>query len=129
MASREEEEISELQEDDRDQFSDQLASVGMLGRIAAEHCIPLLTRYTQSKDTPWTNTVYSQSPGEHLKCLRTLNTPSPCPSTRNKWTETHSRLRSLACTFGAQAPQHRWQRDYGKHGMRSDGTRISNILE
>ena len=46
MASREEEEISELQEDDRDQFSDQLASVGMLGRIAAEHCMPLLTRYT-----------------------------------------------------------------------------------
>lgn len=45
MASREEEEISELQEDDRDQFCDQLASVGMLGRIAAEHCIPLLTRY------------------------------------------------------------------------------------
>uniref|UniRef100_A0A8C5ZEN8 Exportin-4 n=1 Tax=Marmota marmota marmota TaxID=9994 RepID=A0A8C5ZEN8_MARMA len=43
VASREEEEISELQEDDRDQFSDQLASVGMLGRIAAEHCIPLLT--------------------------------------------------------------------------------------
>lgn len=45
VASREEEEISELQEDDRDQFCDQLASVGMLGRIAAEHCIPLLTRY------------------------------------------------------------------------------------
>nr|XP_031321573.1 exportin-4 isoform X5 [Camelus dromedarius] len=44
VASREEEEISELQEDDRDQFSDQLASVGMLGRIAAEHCVPLLTR-------------------------------------------------------------------------------------
>ncbi|KAM4682626.1 exportin-4 isoform 4-T4 [Amazona ochrocephala] len=43
VASREEEEISELQEDDRDQFCDQLASVGMLGRIAAEHCIPLLT--------------------------------------------------------------------------------------
>ncbi|XP_012863228.2 exportin-4, partial [Echinops telfairi] len=30
VASREEEEISELQEDDRDQFSDQLASVGIL---------------------------------------------------------------------------------------------------
>ncbi|KAI4565458.1 hypothetical protein MJT46_019746 [Ovis ammon polii x Ovis aries] len=59
VASREEEEISELQEDDRDQFSDQLASVGMLGRIAAEHCIPLLTRYTRSKDTPW-----SKHPGE-----------------------------------------------------------------
>lgn len=63
MASREEEEISELQEDDRDQFSDQLASVGMLGRIAAEHCMPLLTRYTQSKDIPGANTLYSQFPG------------------------------------------------------------------
>uniref|UniRef100_A0A2K6GH83 Exportin-4 n=1 Tax=Propithecus coquereli TaxID=379532 RepID=A0A2K6GH83_PROCO len=50
VASREEEEISELQEDDRDQFSDQLASVGMLGRIAAEHYIPLLT--TQETDSP-----------------------------------------------------------------------------
>lgn len=45
MAPREEEEISGLQEDDRDQFSDQLASVGVLGRTAAGHCVPLLTRY------------------------------------------------------------------------------------
>ncbi|EPY87097.1 hypothetical protein CB1_000273049 [Camelus ferus] len=49
VASREEEEISELQEDDRDQFSDQLASVGMLGRIAAEHCVPLLTSRSRAK--------------------------------------------------------------------------------
>lgn len=52
MASREEEEISELQEDDREQFSDQLASIGMLGRIAAEHCIPLLIRYSLSHVYP-----------------------------------------------------------------------------
>uniref|UniRef100_A0A2K6MUB3 Exportin-4 n=1 Tax=Rhinopithecus bieti TaxID=61621 RepID=A0A2K6MUB3_RHIBE len=51
VASREEEEISELQEDDRDQFSDQLASVGMLGRIAAEHCIPLLTSLLEERVT------------------------------------------------------------------------------
>ncbi|RXM29621.1 Exportin-4 [Acipenser ruthenus] len=44
VASHEEEEISELQEDDRELFSDQLASIGMLGRIAVDHCIPLLTR-------------------------------------------------------------------------------------
>ncbi|RXN00502.1 Exportin-4 [Acipenser ruthenus] len=48
VASREEEEISELQEDDRELFSDQLASIGMLGRIAADHCIPLLTRLLSS---------------------------------------------------------------------------------
>ncbi|GAB1298949.1 Exportin-4 [Apodemus speciosus] len=51
VASREEEEISELQEDDRDQFSDQLASVGMLGRIAAEHCMPLLTSLLEERVT------------------------------------------------------------------------------
>ncbi|KAF7251050.1 Exportin-4 [Varanus komodoensis] len=51
VASREEEEISELQEDDREQFSDQLASVGMLGRIAAEHCIPLLTSLLEDRVT------------------------------------------------------------------------------
>ncbi|XP_076857923.1 exportin-4 [Brachyhypopomus gauderio] len=51
MASHEEEEISELQEDDRELFSDQLASVGMLGRIAAEHCIPLLTGLLEDRVT------------------------------------------------------------------------------
>ncbi|MEQ2157800.1 Exportin-4 [Goodea atripinnis] len=44
IASHEEEEINELQEDDRELFSDQLSSVGVLGRVAADHCIPLLTR-------------------------------------------------------------------------------------
>uniref|UniRef100_A0A8C5RD43 Exportin-4 n=1 Tax=Laticauda laticaudata TaxID=8630 RepID=A0A8C5RD43_LATLA len=51
VASREEEEISELQEDDREQFSDQLASIGMLGRIAAEHCIPLLISLLEDRVT------------------------------------------------------------------------------
>lgn len=45
VATREEEEISEVQEDDRELFSDQLAGIGMLGRIAAENCIPLLIRW------------------------------------------------------------------------------------
>uniref|UniRef100_A0A8C4ETV5 Exportin-4 n=1 Tax=Dicentrarchus labrax TaxID=13489 RepID=A0A8C4ETV5_DICLA len=44
ISSHEEEEINELQEDDREMFSDQLSSIGMLGRVAADHCIPLLTR-------------------------------------------------------------------------------------
>ncbi|MGH0171261.1 UNVERIFIED_CONTAM: hypothetical protein FKN15_060851 [Acipenser sinensis] len=51
VASREEEEISELQEDDRELFSDQLASIGMLGRIAADHCIPLLTSLLEDRVT------------------------------------------------------------------------------
>lgn len=44
ISSHEEEEINELQEDDRELFSDQLSSIGMLGRVSADHCIPLLTR-------------------------------------------------------------------------------------
>ncbi|CAI9544423.1 unnamed protein product [Staurois parvus] len=51
VATREEEEINEIQEDDRDLFSDQLASVGMLGRIAADHCIPLLTSLLEDRVT------------------------------------------------------------------------------
>lgn len=43
IASHDEDEINELQEDDRELFSDQLSSIGMLGRVAADHCIPLLT--------------------------------------------------------------------------------------
>ncbi|XP_069058368.1 exportin-4 [Pleurodeles waltl] len=51
VTSREEEEINELQEDDRDMFSDQLASVGMLGRIASDHCIPLLISLLEDRVT------------------------------------------------------------------------------
>uniref|UniRef100_A0A8C4RR29 Exportin-4 n=2 Tax=Erpetoichthys calabaricus TaxID=27687 RepID=A0A8C4RR29_ERPCA len=51
VASREEEEINELQEDDRELFSDQLASIGMLGRIAADYCIPLLTSLLEDRVT------------------------------------------------------------------------------
>lgn len=46
MAFHEEEEISEHQDNDQDQFSDQLVSVVMLRRITAEHCVPLLRKYT-----------------------------------------------------------------------------------
>ncbi|XP_021435083.1 exportin-4 isoform X2 [Oncorhynchus mykiss] len=51
VASHEEDEINELQEDDRELFSDQLASIGMLGRIAANHCIPLLTSLLEERVT------------------------------------------------------------------------------
>lgn len=77
MASREEEEISELQEDDRDQFSDQLASVGMLGRIAADHCIPLLTRYTRCKETPWSKYSLFTIPWRALKVFKDTLTLYP----------------------------------------------------
>lgn len=91
MASREEEEISELQEDDRDQFSDQLASVGMLGRVAAEHCIPLLTRYTQSREP--TEQFSAHPPGERFAL------PPARPARWSTRTDTHSWLRSVACTW------------------------------
>ncbi|KAM4608329.1 LOW QUALITY PROTEIN: exportin-4 [Polymixia lowei] len=51
IASHDEEEINELQEDDRELFSDQLASIGMLGRVAADHCIPLLTSLLEDRVT------------------------------------------------------------------------------
>eukprot|EP00064_Thunnus_orientalis_P004786 superscaffoldBa00000447_g4798 len=51
IASHEEDEINELQEDDRELFSDQLSSIGMLGRVAADHCIPLLTSLLEDRVT------------------------------------------------------------------------------
>uniref|UniRef100_A0A671UI68 Exportin-4 n=1 Tax=Sparus aurata TaxID=8175 RepID=A0A671UI68_SPAAU len=51
ISSHEEEEINELQEDDRELFSDQLSSIGMLGRVAADHCIPLLTTLLEDRVT------------------------------------------------------------------------------
>lgn len=51
VASHEDDEISDVQEDDRELFSDQLASIGMLGRIAANHCIPLLTSLLEERVT------------------------------------------------------------------------------
>ncbi|MFT7818260.1 exportin-4 isoform X1 [Arapaima gigas] len=51
VVSHDEDEINELQEDDRELFSDQLASIGMLGRIAADHCIPLLTSLLEDRVT------------------------------------------------------------------------------
>ncbi|TNN44342.1 Exportin-4 [Liparis tanakae] len=51
VPSHEEEEINELQEDDRELFSDQLCSIGMLGRVAADHCIPLLCSLLEDRVT------------------------------------------------------------------------------
>uniref|UniRef100_A0A8C5E9Y7 Exportin-4 n=1 Tax=Gouania willdenowi TaxID=441366 RepID=A0A8C5E9Y7_GOUWI len=51
ITSHDEEEINELQEDDRELFSDQLSSIGMLGRVAADHCIPLLTSVLEDRVT------------------------------------------------------------------------------
>uniref|UniRef100_A0A3B4ULD5 Exportin-4 n=1 Tax=Seriola dumerili TaxID=41447 RepID=A0A3B4ULD5_SERDU len=51
ISSHDEDEINELQEDDRELFSDQLSSIGMLGRVAADHCIPLLTSLLEDRVT------------------------------------------------------------------------------
>ncbi|XP_049583005.1 exportin-4 [Syngnathus scovelli] len=51
VSSHEEEEINELQEDDRELFSDQLSSIGTLGRVASDHCIPLLTSLLEDRVT------------------------------------------------------------------------------
>ncbi|XP_077436841.1 exportin-4 isoform X2 [Vanacampus margaritifer] len=51
VSSHDEEEINELQEDDRELFSDQLSSIGTLGRVASDHCIPLLTSLLEDRVT------------------------------------------------------------------------------
>jgi hypothetical protein len=37
-------EVDEVEEEDRERFADQLCSVGILGRLAPEHCVPLLAK-------------------------------------------------------------------------------------
>ncbi|XP_077584626.1 exportin-4 [Stigmatopora nigra] len=51
VSTHEDDEINELQEDDRELFSDQLSSIGMLGRVASDHCIPLLTNLLEERVT------------------------------------------------------------------------------
>ncbi len=44
MDEEDDDDINEVEEDDRDLFADQLINVGSLGRAIPEHSIPLLTR-------------------------------------------------------------------------------------
>ncbi|KAL5009683.1 hypothetical protein ScPMuIL_011988 [Solemya velum] len=48
---QDEEEIDEIEQDDRDKFSDQLCSIGILGRMVPEHSIPLLARIIEDRVT------------------------------------------------------------------------------
>lgn len=64
----EDEEIDELEEDDRDKFNDQLCSIGSLGRLVPDHTVPLLAKWVYAKD--WL--VYSFSLSCHFcisQCL------------------------------------------------------------
>ncbi|XP_071481879.1 exportin-4-like [Diadema antillarum] len=47
----EEDEINELEEDDRDLFGDQLISVAAMGRATPQHSIPLLTKLLEDRAT------------------------------------------------------------------------------
>uniref|UniRef100_A0A674PNH5 Exportin-4 n=1 Tax=Takifugu rubripes TaxID=31033 RepID=A0A674PNH5_TAKRU len=51
ISSHDDEEINELQGDDRELFSDQLSCIGLMGRVAADHCIPLLTSLLEDRVT------------------------------------------------------------------------------
>lgn len=44
-SQQDEEDIDEVEEDDRDKFSDQLCSVGALGRVSVETSIATITRF------------------------------------------------------------------------------------
>nr|KAI8759106.1 exportin-4 [Biomphalaria glabrata] len=48
-ADNSEEDIDELEEDDRYKFSDQLWSIGSLGRIVPEHSVPLLSKILEDR--------------------------------------------------------------------------------
>ncbi|XP_063954401.1 exportin-4-like isoform X1 [Lytechinus pictus] len=45
----EEEEINEVEEDDRDLFADQLISVAAMGRATPQHSIPILTKFLEDR--------------------------------------------------------------------------------
>lgn len=42
-------EVDEIEEDDRERFADQLCSIGILGRLAPEHCVPLLAKILENR--------------------------------------------------------------------------------
>ncbi|KAJ8315064.1 hypothetical protein KUTeg_007214 [Tegillarca granosa] len=48
-ATTEEDEIDEIEEDDRDRFADQLCSIGVLGRMVPQHSIPLLAKVLEDR--------------------------------------------------------------------------------
>ncbi|GAB1608778.1 exportin-4-like [Argonauta hians] len=63
----EEEEIEELEEDDRDKFSDQLSSIGSLGRLVADHTVPLMARVIEERVNQFNN---------QLQILQQMRAPS-----------------------------------------------------
>lgn len=51
----EDEEIDELEEDDRDKFNDQLCSIGSLGRLVPDHTVPLLAKLLEDRVNQFNN--------------------------------------------------------------------------
>lgn len=51
-------EVDEIEEDDRERFADQLCSIGILGRLAPEHCVPLLAKYVHSESSLFFSYMY-----------------------------------------------------------------------
>ena len=47
--AEDDEEYDEIDEDDRDRFADQLKAVGVLGRMVADHTVPLVGRCVVSQ--------------------------------------------------------------------------------
>lgn len=43
-----EDEVDEIEEDDRNKFKDQLQTIGMFGRVILSHSLPVLYRYKKS---------------------------------------------------------------------------------
>ena len=95
ISSHEEEEINELQEDDRELFSDQLSSIGMLGRVAADHCIPLLTRLNVFPLLPCHWRLFCESRGSAVLTFPAMTVrlvTSPCSLLEDRVTRLHGQL-------------------------------------
>uniref|UniRef100_A0A0L8FKH8 Exportin-4 n=1 Tax=Octopus bimaculoides TaxID=37653 RepID=A0A0L8FKH8_OCTBM len=51
----EDDEIEELDEDDREKFNDQLSSIGSLGRLVADHTVPLMAKLIEDRVNQFNN--------------------------------------------------------------------------
>jgi len=85
---------SPAEEDDQELFSDQPCSIGVLGRVAADHCVPLLARWGSGLEH------YSERPWGHRR--------SPCVSpvnvTVSLMTAACWRTACRGCTASSRGP-------------------------
>ncbi|CAE1267217.1 Exportin-4 [Acanthosepion pharaonis] len=68
----EDEEIDELEEDDRDKFNDQLCSIGSLGRLVPDHTVPLLAKLLEDRVNQFNNQLQHR---QQQRASQHINSP------------------------------------------------------